>query len=409
MPSGDLFARRQRDRRAARRTGHHRGPQLAGARLLRPPGRGRPLPRRDDPRPAGARALRPDAHRARGLPRAVPHRPAGLRRAHADDEGEPSRCPASRSPCAPATRCSARSGPPSTSPLSDERTEALRDAAKLVALHLLRVRAGADVERRLRADLLSTALEGGTGAREALDRLGLADQPLVVLALAVGPATERQRLAMRSRCTSVPSTHGRRRRWSATSPTGWSVRATRTVRNALSAGRPGLPGPGRRSVTAPSSASVPLCGTSRLARRAPVQTAPCEYCGRQSAYTARGPAGRRPGRGAAARTARPGRSPRRASRPDRSHDWSRTTETTTPHLVETLRAWLDAFGDVTAAAAAAYVHPNTFRYRLRRLAEVGKLDLTDPEARFAAMLQLRLFATDLASNTVSGSSLVEPC
>ena len=59
-------------------------------------------------------------------------------------------------------------------------------------------------------------------------------------------------------------------------------------------------------------------------------------------------------------------------------------------LVETLRAWLDAFGDVAAAAAAVYVHPNTFRYRLRRLAEVGGLDLDDPDSRFAAMLQLRL-------------------
>jgi len=74
-------------------------------------------------------------------------------------------------------------------------------------------------------------------------------------------------------------------------------------------------------------------------------------------------------------------------------------------LVETLRAWLDAFGDVTSAAAATYVHPNTFRYRLRRLAEVGKLDLSDPEARFASMLQLRV----LASDTVSGGSLAEPC
>ena len=59
-------------------------------------------------------------------------------------------------------------------------------------------------------------------------------------------------------------------------------------------------------------------------------------------------------------------------------------------LVPTLRAWLDAFGDVDRAAAAVHVHPNTFRYRLRRLAEVAQLDLTDPEARFAAMLQLWL-------------------
>ena len=70
-------------------------------------------------------------------------------------------------------------------PFSDERTQALCDASKLVALHLLRVRAGSDVERRLRADLLGTALEGGVGAREALNRLGLADRTVVVLALTV--------------------------------------------------------------------------------------------------------------------------------------------------------------------------------------------------------------------------------
>ncbi len=62
-------------------------------------------------------------------------------------------------------------------------------------------------------------------------------------------------------------------------------------------------------------------------------------------------------------------------------------------LIETLRAWLDAFGDVIAASAAVHVHPNTFRYRLRRLAEIGELDLTDPEARFAAMLQLRVLSS----------------
>ena len=60
------------------------------------------------------------------------------------------------------------------------------------------------------------------------------------------------------------------------------------------------------------------------------------------------------------------------------------------NLVETLAAWLDAFGDVTRAAESLYVHPNTFRYRLRRLAEVGEIDLDDPDQRFVAMLQLRV-------------------
>jgi DNA-binding PucR family transcriptional regulator len=64
------------------------------------------------------------------------------------------------------------------------------------------------------------------------------------------------------------------------------------------------------------------------------------------------------------------------------------------NLVETLQAWLDAFGDVIAAAESLYVHPNTFRYRLRRLSEVGEINLADPEARFVAMLQLRVLPTD---------------
>ena len=103
-------------------------------------------------------------------------------------------------------------------PLSEERTEALCDAAKLVALHLLRVRAGADVQRRLRADLLSSALEGGAGAREALERLGLRRPAAGGLrgravgrrrrsaadGAALGPRAAAAQ-PTRSRCTSAPS------------------------------------------------------------------------------------------------------------------------------------------------------------------------------------------------------------
>lgn len=56
--------------------------------------------------------------------------------------------------------------------------------------------------------------------------------------------------------------------------------------------------------------------------------------------------------------------------------------------VETLRAYLTAFGDVTVAAAALNVHPNTFRYRLRRLVEISGIQLSDPEQRLVAELQL---------------------
>jgi hypothetical protein len=61
--------------------------------------------------------------------------------------------------------------------------------------------------------------------------------------------------------------------------------------------------------------------------------------------------------------------------------------------VQTLRAYFDAFGDMAAAAGMVNVHPNTFRYRLRRITEVFGLDLTDPDERLVAELQLRFLDT----------------
>ncbi|MFF5235022.1 helix-turn-helix domain-containing protein [Dactylosporangium sp. NPDC000521] len=54
--------------------------------------------------------------------------------------------------------------------------------------------------------------------------------------------------------------------------------------------------------------------------------------------------------------------------------------------------WRNRSSKSQYASLARYVHPNTFRYRLRRAAEAGPLDLHDPDARFAAMLELRLAA-----------------
>jgi hypothetical protein len=60
-------------------------------------------------------------------------------------------------------------------------------------------------------------------------------------------------------------------------------------------------------------------------------------------------------------------------------------------LVETLRSWLDQFGDIATAAESLMIHKNTFRYRLRRIREIAGIDLSDSQQRFALMLQLRLF------------------
>jgi hypothetical protein len=60
-------------------------------------------------------------------------------------------------------------------------------------------------------------------------------------------------------------------------------------------------------------------------------------------------------------------------------------------LVETLRAWLDTPGRPQAIAERLYLHPQTVRYRLRRLRERLGDDIDDPAARFefAIALQFR--------------------
>jgi PucR-like helix-turn-helix protein len=56
---------------------------------------------------------------------------------------------------------------------------------------------------------------------------------------------------------------------------------------------------------------------------------------------------------------------------------------------ETLRAWLDAHGDVSATAAALHVHPQTVRYRLAGLREALGDVLDDPERRLELTIALR--------------------
>ncbi|MFC5995727.1 helix-turn-helix domain-containing protein [Pseudonocardia hispaniensis] len=56
--------------------------------------------------------------------------------------------------------------------------------------------------------------------------------------------------------------------------------------------------------------------------------------------------------------------------------------------VETLAAWLDHAGEPKTTAAALHIHVNTLRYRMRRAAEVTPLDLPSPGVRLALQLQL---------------------
>jgi sugar diacid utilization regulator len=66
------------------------------------------------------------------------------------------------------------------------------------------------------------------------------------------------------------------------------------------------------------------------------------------------------------------------------HDESHGTE-----YFATLHAVLQAFGSLTQAAKLLHVHLNTVRYRIARISEVAKVDLDDAEARLALDLELR--------------------
>ncbi|HEX6468869.1 MAG TPA: helix-turn-helix domain-containing protein [Streptosporangiaceae bacterium] len=296
-------------------------------------------------------------------------------------------------------------------PLSGERNEALRESAKLVALHLLRVRAGADVQRRIRADLLSSALGGGVGAGEALGRLGLSGQPLLVLGLALGERADSGSAAVahdRERLSDAFALH-----LSAIQPRSVTaaigevtygllplhgaaaeeveIRAERTLQDFLDRVGDRLP-----SIAAVGTVALDVSGVARS--RSCVD--------RVLRLLRDGRIDRRVGRLeelqgeallmelrdlAAARGDRPTGPLARLIEYDRRRGGN---------LVPTLRAWLDAFGDVVAAADSLFVHQNTFRYRLRRVAEVGDVDLSDPDQRFAAMLQLRVLRVDSAAGPV---------
>ncbi|OBI44651.1 transcriptional regulator [Mycobacterium kyorinense] len=60
-----------------------------------------------------------------------------------------------------------------------------------------------------------------------------------------------------------------------------------------------------------------------------------------------------------------------------------------PAMAETLRIYLDAFGDVGAAAGQLHVHPNTVRYRIRRIEQLLSASLADPDVRLVLSLSLR--------------------
>ena len=59
-------------------------------------------------------------------------------------------------------------------------------------------------------------------------------------------------------------------------------------------------------------------------------------------------------------------------------------------LMRTLAAYFEANGQLNAAALALRVHTNTLYHRLRRIREVGKIDVRNPNDRFNTWLALKI-------------------
>ncbi|MBP2477479.1 sugar diacid utilization regulator [Crossiella equi] len=283
-------------------------------------------------------------------------------------------------------------------PFTEGARTALAGAARAAALHLLRAREERDLERHARSEMLQGLLDGRLPTEAAAQRLGLGwSAPIAVIALEVvggGGADELlgSRLAglvavyceafrHRSSCVSagrvtyvaVPVESHAARDWLANL-------ARELVRQAETA----------LGVTLRAGVGSTVDGLRALPRsrdeadevlRA-LDGDPRRRLGLVEELRGRIVL-RRLRRGLAAQPAE--RLVVLAELLD--HDAARGTG-----YVPALRAYLDAVGDVPAAARALGMPQNTLRYQLRRIREQFRLPLDDPDARLVLWLQLRLLA-----------------
>lgn len=267
-------------------------------------------------------------------------------------------------------------------PVPDDRATAFADTAPLVAVQLLRWRALADAQRQRADEQVRLVLDGGEGWRAAATELGVPNEPHRVVAIDVGgPAesTEGERLALREWIT-----RGIGRRPLVTEVSGllYALVPERTGWPALRGALAEHDVAARPQVAA--GTAVPVAELPRSRAQAD------EVLGMLRTGQVPGPVAeheriwhllalsRMAGAATDAGVGSLGPLPQL-----RDHDRTHGTD-----YVETLHAWLRHPGDPRAASRELRVHPNTFRYRMKRLGEVVDVDLADPEVRSALLVQL---------------------
>lgn len=280
--------------------------------------------------------------------------------------------------------------------LRPEGEQALLDGARVAALHLLQGQDITEREQHLRGEVLRAVLAGTRTVDDVGERLGVpegSEISLVAFALVnperhdtlltrIGNAASRYALAYRSEAVTATTLHGvyvlvpgsdaAVRRLAEGALPSLRQAAGEAVRGAISATSrelrdlPAL----RREVdavlrAAPLDPQAPLVATvADVHTRLLLDLLADEL--------ARDPRLRHPG-------------VQQIADHDREHSSG---------YAATVLAWLDAQSDIATAADRLNVHPNTLRYRLRRVQERFELDLSDPDGRLSAWLQLRLHAQD---------------
>ena len=283
-------------------------------------------------------------------------------------------------------------------PLGDEAARALRDAADVAALHLLRHRASTDVDRRRRTEALLALLDGSGAVQMAADLLGIsADGPTAVAAFRVATGThegDASAVVAAARVADLAAVYCESyRRQAACGATGDRVYLLAPIpaRDDLApvvALADAIVERAERALRLSVRCGVAAAGSldqAPVARREAdqvvevVERYPELRVGTIGGFRSQVILQRLVDLAAGDPSMLAGKVAALAEQ-----DASKATT-----WIPTLRAYFDAFGDMAAAAAKVNVHPNTFRYRLRRIVEVFGLDLDDPDERLVAELQLR--------------------
>lgn len=272
-------------------------------------------------------------------------------------------------------------------PLPPLRAQMLTHTARTVALHLLRSRVSADLERQVESELVIQLLQGTPDVPALIGRLGLPPGQFRVIALQAhvrGAQHAAILLAFEHATTGFGwSRPGRSTLFGNTVYTllpcgddaGPAQRWLRGLVQGLPANVTVTAGIGGVAETSQLPAARHEADESLALHATRPTSAPITYDESwdqillQRLRTA-ATAGRAPVPGPIQDLAR--------------HDAAHATQ-----FLPTLRAWLLAHGDLGTASALLGVHPNTVRNRIRKMTKIANnLDLDDPKLRLAMHIAL---------------------